>query len=496
MNQSVYYIAVLVLYFVVMFLVGVVTGRKSQGSSDDYFLAKEKLPASVIGFSFSATQMSGSTYMGAIGTRRVIGIPYVPCGVSSASAPWFSYILVGDRLRKLNARIEFMTVADIFEKRFGKTAGLISAIIMLVCAVPLITGQFQASGGAFETIMGIPYVTSLIIFGGIVVAYTIVGGMFAVAWTDLIQGAIMILGFLILAPMTVIKAGGFTNIFHNYAAFNPQGISFGGSNQTLMWMVSGFLVWGFFQIGGAPAAVTRFLTTADDRKMKAALAYSAVFQSVIYFSGSIIALGSVTLIPELAKADMVIPELCVQYLHPIIGAVIITAALAAMMSTIDSVILMCSSLFVVNILEKGFKIKNDSKTAVVWGRVVIVLVGLCGLVTAIDPPDSILWIITTGFSVQAAAFTFPMIAALWWPRCTNIGGVVGIVGGALSAVLWYVLSYVQYGNLKTFVGGWWPAIVGSAVSLILVICVSLVTAPSDKETLELFYDDSSEYATK
>jgi SSS family transporter len=486
-TQSIY-IIVLVLYFAIMFGVGIITGKKANESNDDYFLAKDKLPASVIGFSFSATQMSGSTYMGAIGTRRSIGIPYVPCGVSSASAPWFSYILVGDRIRKLNARVECLTMADIFEKRFGKAAGLIAAIIILFCNIPLITGQFQASGGAFQTILGLPYVPSLIIFGGIVVVYTIVGGMFAVAWTDLIQGALMILGFLILAPMTVIKAGGFANIFHNYAAFNPQGISFGNSNQTLMWMISGFLVWGFFQIGGSPAAITRFLTTTDDKKMKDALAFSVMFQCIIYLSGSIIALGSVTLIPELAKADMVIPELCVQYLPPVIGAVVITAALAAMMSTVDSVILMCSSIFVVNILEKGFKIKNDSKVAMIWSKVIVVLAGLSGLLLAINPPDSILWIITTGFSVMAAAFTFPLLAALWWPRCSDIGGVVGMVGGALSAVLWYVLSFLQYGNLKTFVGGWWPAIVGSIVSLILVVYVSLFTAPSANDTLELFYD--------
>ena len=245
------YLFILIIYFILMFLVGIFFGKKNR-SEGDYFLAKDKLPPAVIGFSFSATQMSGSTYMGAIGTRRTTGIPYVPCGVSSASAPWFCYILVGDRIRRLNARVECLTMAEVFEKRFGKLAGLIAAIIMLICSIPSVTSQFQAAGGAFETILGIPYLTALLIFGGIVVVYTIVGGMFAVAWTDLVQGALMIGGFLILAPLTVWKAGGFSNIFHSYAAFNPAGASFASGGKPLIWMISGFLVWGFFQIGGQP----------------------------------------------------------------------------------------------------------------------------------------------------------------------------------------------------------------------------------------------------
>src|SRR5665647_685377 len=232
MSSNTIYILVIVAYFVVMFGIGIVTGKKANATSDDYFLAKDKLPAAAIGFSFSATQMSGSTYMGAIGTRRVIGIPYVPCGASSASAPWFSYILVGDRIRRLNARVQCTTMADVFERRFGKAAGLLVALIILIGSLPLITGQFQASGIAFETILGMPYILSLFVFGGIVVVYTIVGGMFAVAWTDLVQGGLMILGFVILAPLTVIKVGGFTNLFHNYAVFNPQGVSFGNAKQS------------------------------------------------------------------------------------------------------------------------------------------------------------------------------------------------------------------------------------------------------------------------
>jgi len=233
--------------------------------------------------------------------------------------------------------------------------------------------------------------------------------------------------------------------------------------------------------------VTRFLTTTDDRRLKHALAYSVVFQSIIFFCTTILAFGSIGVIPELTKTDMLIPELALSLLPPILGGIVISAALGAMMSTVDSVVLMCSSLFVVNILGKGFNIKEDSRTALVWSRAIVLIVGVAGFLMAINPPDSIFWIITTGLSIQAAAFTFPLLAGLWWPRCSDLGGTVGMVGGALVAVWWYVMSFRQFGNLNTFVGGWWPAIVGSLVSLFLVIVVSLLTPPSSDETLEAFY---------
>lgn len=151
---------------------------------------------------------------------------------------------------------------------------------------------------------------------------------------------------------------------------------------------------------------------------------------------------------------------------------------------------MCSSLFVVNILGKGFGVKDQKKLSF-WGKAIVVIVGALGMLIAIDPPDSILWIITTGFSIMASAFTFPLLAALWWPRSTNAGGVAGMAGGAAAAVFWYVLSYIQNGSLSNFAGGWWPAIVGSIVSLVLVVAVSLLTAPSSDETLELFYGEAA-----
>ena len=123
MSSVVTYIIVIAVYFVAMLAIGVLVGRRVKSQSD-YFIARDQLNAPVIGFSFSATQMSGSTYLGTVGTLRTVGYPFVPGALSSAAAPWFCYILLGDRMRKIGARLSSVTLGDVFEARYGKTAGI------------------------------------------------------------------------------------------------------------------------------------------------------------------------------------------------------------------------------------------------------------------------------------------------------------------------------------------------------------------------------------
>lgn len=435
------YLIVIVIYFVAMLGIGILAGRKITNDGDDYFLAKDKLSAAAIGFSFSATQMSGSTYLGTVGTLSTIGYPFVPGALSSAAAPWFCYILLGDRVRQVAARLKSVTLGDIIESRYGKAASILSTCLMLVCLIPSVAGQLKAAGSAFQVLLNMPYMTAIIVFGAIVLIYTLLGGMFAVAWTDLVQGIIMVVGILIMVPVCLGKVGGLTAMNEAFAQINPQGASL-TSGQPMMWVISGFLVWGFYQIGGQPAATTRFLTTSDGKTMKKALSYSIVFESVIFLGISILAFCALPLLVgvDIPSSDMTLPLLIREYLHPLLGGVILVAA-------------------------------------------------LLGFLIAMDPPDAIVWILTTGFSVQAAAFTFPLLLGLWWPGATKAGGLCGIISGAVMAIVWYVLGYIQFHSLSAWPGGIWPAVIGSIVSLIVCIVVSKFTPKSSEAELEVFFNE-------
>ena len=161
--------------------------------------------------------------------------------------------------------------------------------------------------------------------------------------------------------------------------------TFDGGGKPLLWIISGFLVYGFYQIGGQPAAITRFQTTTQPEKLKKSLVWSVLFQSVVYIGVSTLGICSMALFPDLAAPDMALPNLISHFLPPLLGGVVLAAALGAMMSTIDSVLLMASSLFVNNIWGKALRKPNDDKAAIHVGRIVVIILGLLGTLFAIKP---------------------------------------------------------------------------------------------------------------
>jgi SSS family transporter len=427
--------------------------------------------------------------MGAVGTERIFGYNFSPAGVSSAAAPWFSYILLGDRLRRIAGRLGSVTLADILQARFySKAAGAVATAIMLVAFIPLIAAQLKAAANVFEVLLGMPYWIGLVGFGGAVILYTVLGGMLAVAWTDLVQGLIMMAGFAILAPVAVFSAGGFSEMHRQYGQLNPDAISLMGKMPAL-WVISDFLVWGFFQIGGSPAAVTRFLIPEDERTLRGAMAYSVVFQSFIYVCATLIAIASGVLLPDLEQPDLTLPTLVAKLLPPVFGGIIIAAVLSAIMSTLSGILLVAGSLVVENVYVKLIGRTIDAPQGLRIARFVTFVIGALALAVAFRPPAAIFWIVTMSFSFMASAFTFPFLLGLWWPRATREGGIAGMLGGALACVVWYVLGWVRYGTLENWIGGIWPALFGPMVSLVLMVVVSKLTAPPPEEVTKTFFAD-------
>jgi SSS family transporter len=488
LSESAQYVVILAAYFAAMIGIGAWFNRKSR-SRADYFIARGKLGPATVGISYSATQISGSSYMGGVGVERALGYNVSPSGVSSAAAPWFTYILLGTRLRRIASRLQSVTLADVLQARFYSGAvGGVATAIMLIAFVPLIAAQLKAAANVFEVLLGMPYWIGLLGFGGAVILYTVLGGMLAVAWTDLIQGLIMITGFAILAPVAVTAAGGFTEMHRQYGQFNPDGLSLMGKLPAL-WVISDFLVWGFFQIGGAPAAVTRFLIPEDDKTLKGAMAYSVFFQSFIYVCATLIAIASGVLIPEIAKPDLTLPTLVAKLLPPLFGGIIIAAVLSAIMSTLSGILLVSGSLMVENVYVKLAGRSIEAREGLRVARLTTFLIGALALAVAFRPPAAIFWIVTMAFSFMASAFTFPFLLGLWWPRATREGALAAIVGGAAACVVWYALGYHRYGTLENWIGGIWPALLGPMVSLALMVSVSKLTSPPPEEVTRTFFAD-------
>lgn len=209
-NQATYLVIIL-LYLLGMFLLGLYMSKRVK-SSDNYYTGDRNMGAAVTGFSYSATQMSAGTVMGSPATMYGLGYNYAPVGFSSAAAPWYSYLAIGERMRKICDRVDAVDYGDVFRVRYGSAAQDIYSLVIILFYIPLIIAQFKGAADIMNSIAGVPYLVGLVLIGGVIILYTLSGGMFAVAVTDLVQGIIMMFGVVVLAFLCLKNVGGFTNM--------------------------------------------------------------------------------------------------------------------------------------------------------------------------------------------------------------------------------------------------------------------------------------------
>lgn len=477
--------AVLIIYMIGTLLLGLYLSKRNK-SSDDFFVAGRTLGPATTGFSYAATQMSAGTVIGSVGTGATLGYNYVPVSISSTAAPWATFITVGDRIRKIAQRINALTYGDIFEKRYSPAARLVYAVLVVLFYVPLLAAQFKAAANIMQVLIGWEYVPALVVAAIVTIIYTGAAGLLGDAYTDLIQGFVMIGGFLFLIPTVLNQAGGFSAMHESLKAINPDLIKLSGL-VTGMWVFGNVVSWSFLQIGGAPHAVFRFLAARNVKVLRQALLWAVIFQSFIFMSVGILGPTGRVLLPDLQDRDLTTPVLAATYLHPALAGILLSAIIAAVMSTVDSVLLLGSSAVTRDIYHRFVNPNMTPEHEMKIARWVTVVLGVLGFAFAVRPIAAVQWLVAFSFSVGASAFTFPILFTCWWPRATGAGAVAGMVSGAASCLFWYGLSWAQFKSFSTFPGGLWPSILGVAVSGIVTVVVSLATKPHAPETLDDFY---------
>jgi len=479
------YSIVLFLYFAVVIGIGIYFSKRV-GSDEDYYLAGRGLNAPVTGFSYSVTQMSAGTLIGMIGVLGTIGYNYLPVCIASAAGPWVTFIMIGERIRRISEKLGAVTYGEIFERRFGPSVKLLYGIAVIVFIIPLITGQIQASGNILQVVLGVPYVYGMIITTAIIVIYVTLSGMFGVAWSDFIQGVIMCVGVLIMTPAVVSSAGGFSQGLVSLKAIDPRLIKLTGF-VTGTWVFCNVLTWSLFQIGANPHSMFRFLIPKNVRTLRRAMLWALACTVIIFFSLSFVGPFSRVLLPDLEKRDLTMPILATRVLPPFIGSLLLSAVIAAIMSTVDSILLLVSSAATRDVYPVLSKSKVDPKKQLALSRYVTIIVSALGFLGAVRPLDLVQWLVALAFQLLASTLFVPIILTCWWPRFNKTGALAGMLGGATTAIVWFIVGWVQYGSLSQWPGGWWPAVLGVAVSAVFAIAGTLLTEPPPEKVVQEFY---------
>ncbi len=454
-------IAVLIVYLAILVAFALWSRRETRSLSG-FFLGSKKLPFWVVAFSTNATGESGWLLLGLTGMGFMVGAQAYWVVIGEVIGIALSWMLISVRLKRLSDETDSITLPDVISARFNDDKHIlrsIAVVIILTMVCAYVTAQMVASGKALSSFIGMDYTTAVVVGAVIIIAYTFVGGFKAVAYTDVVQGVLMLAGLIIVPIVAIDAAGGWQSVTSNLAAQDPSLVS--------MWSITdgGIPGWialvSFMAIGlpflGVPQLMVRFMSAKDEGELKKARIISVVV--ILLFDVGAVTAGMAgrALFPGLEDAETIFPVLSSELFPPMMTGVMMVIVLSAIMSTVDSLLLLASSAVVRDTMQKIFNSAKSDRALAGYGKVVTIVIGVIGIAFAIGEVKLIFWFVLFAWSGLGAAFGPVIICMLYYKKTTLAGVAAGMLGGFLTSVIWVLVfkddTYDLYEMIPGFIVG-------------------------------------------
>jgi SSS family transporter len=472
---------VLVTYFSIVLIEGYISYKKSSGEAD-YLVGGRSMGAWITGASLAATQMSAGTFVGTIGLHYLTGASFI----WGWTGIWLAYVVggiwVAPKLRRYSAEHGGLTFPDYIGDRFNSnTARAVAAVVIVIAYIVFMSAQYQAGGVILQTLFGLPFVYGALLLLVVTVLYTVVGGMVAVMRTDFLQQIVMAIGVVVGLPVLIIYAGGPGNIGAVLAEVGPNYLSWHFGFQDLL----GFALAFGLTFVAAPYVITRYYAVPDDRTAQQAVAVAIFFNVLTAASVAIIGLTMKVLYPQLIVADAASTVYAAQVLPPLMGALVIAAILAAIMSTVDSVLLVTGSAVSHDIYYRLINPRATESQRLLVNRVAIAVTGVIPILLTLQQIAIVQFIVNAYASLMASGIAIAVIVGLNWKRASTAGAIASMVIGFGVALVLYLLGQPRL----PLVGSNNPVIPGVLASAISMYVASLVTRPVPDRNLAPFFPD-------
>jgi len=477
----------LIIYSVVIMYVGIRAARLNR-TLDDYLLADRKLGPWVAAFSERASGESAWLLIGLPGLAFASGLSTIWVGVGCCTGITFSWWVVARRLREETERVGALTLADYFASRFpdpGNTLRLTATAIILFFFTFYVAAQFLAAGKVLNYYLNIPPVAGMAIGAVLILFYTAAGGLYAVSWTDLIQGIIMLITLAVLPLAVLAETGGPAALQAKLGALDPAFVRFTAGDTTWA-MVSG--VAGSLAIGlgymGQPHLVLRFMAISSPDEIRKGRLIAVGWALIAFFGAILIGVtglayfGPDAMAPGgiIADQEQLMPMMARHFMPEWLAVIMIVGAIAAMMSTADSQLLASASAISEDIYRKLINPDASQARLVALGRWATLGVGVIGFLLAWRADDFVYNMVLYAWAGLGAAFGPPLLLALHWRRTSRAGVLAGFISGTVVVIVWY--------NVPVLHAGLYEMIPGFIVSLAASITLSLVR-PDKNQDLKL-----------
>jgi len=469
-----------VAYLILILFLGIKAYRRTH-SLDDYILGGRKLGAVVTALSVGASDMSGWLLLGLPGAIYLSGLSEVWIGIGLVLGAYCNWLFVSKRLRIYSHYANnSLTLPDYFENRFNDTTRvlrLVSAFVILLFFTFYTASGLVGGAILFENSFGLQYSTALISGGLIIVGYTFIGGFLAVAWTDAVQAVLMFLALLVAPTVVILNSGGTDVVWEQMQAVNPQSTEL-LSNMTVIGFVS-LIAWGLGYFG-QPHILARFMAVENPQKLVAARRIAMVWMALVLFGSVATGLVGIAYFADnpLENPETVFIALSQQLFNPWVAGIIIAAVLSAIMSTVDSQLLVSSSVISEDFYRVFVRPQASEKELLMVSRGAVVAIALLAMVIASDRESRVLDLVSYAWAGFGAAFGPVIVFSLFWRSMTAASAIAGMIVGAVTVVVW--------SNLTGGLFDLYEIVPGFALASVVIVIVTMLKPASDAQALNTF----------
>jgi sodium/proline symporter len=471
-------------YFIALLGIGFFFYKRSS-NIEDYLLGGRGMGSWVTALSAQASDMSGWLLMGLPGAIYLGGMGKTWIAMGLFIGTVLNWKLVSVRLRIYTEKTNAITLPCFFETRFRDPTGLlrlISAIIILIFFAIYASSGLVATGKLFESTFNVQYHLAVIIGGLVIIAYTFLGGFLAVCWTDLLQGALMVFAIVIVPLLTYNSVGGASAIKEAIiskemsTSLMPQG----GTLPVAVCMIISSMAWGLGYFG-QPHILVRFMSIKSVDRLGKSMAIAVIWVFLSLCGAVIIGFLAIPMFDDLSggEEEKVFIFMINDLFNPWFGGILLAAIFSAIMSTIDSQLLVSSSALSEDFYSKAIRKEASEREIVLVGRGCVIVISIIALVMALDRDNTILEIVSYAWGGFGAAFGPLVLFALFSRKTTWQSALSGMVTGTVVLVLWK-----QAGLSDTM----YEIVPGFIANSLTIFLINLVIGQKDQAILKEFDD--------
>jgi len=491
MSEKILMIIPLVIYFALVMGIALWGNRalnKATGTAkflEEYFIGSRSMGGFVLAMAIITTYTSASSFIGGPGVAYKVGLGWILLSMIQVPTAFLTLGVLGRRFAVVARRTKSVTITDFLRVRYNSDAVVILAsCAILVFFMASMLAQFIGGARLFEAITGYSYGAGLVIFGLTVIIYTTVGGFRAVVLTDTIQGIMMTLASVAILAAVVNAGGGTARIMSALESIDPALITPQGAGNALPKpFILSFWVLVGFGILGLPQTTQKCLGYKDSRSMHNAMIIGTLAVGFTMLSMHLVGAMGRAVLPDIKVGDLAVPTLTIRLLSPFWAGIFIAGPLAAIMSTVDSMLIMCSAAIVKDIYFHYVAKNDESKLPPAKVRrmslAVTGTVGTLVFLAALEPPSLLVWINLFAFGGLESVFFCPTIFGLYWRRANSAGALLSMAAGCAS-FFWFNIT-------KTSIAGTTAIVPALSIASAAFIAGSLMCRKKeDPKTLEIF----------